>query len=287
VRRNSSRWDPVGIVGLGLLGGSLAKALRGRFPGRPLIGIEPNARTRSLARRDRVFDGLFARPSSELFHCRIVALCAPVPAIPRLVGPVSRAMQDGAILTDVGGVKEPIVAAARRRVRRGVSFVGTHPMFGGEEGGYAASRANAWKGGTVAVCLDGAEASAIETVARFHRALGARVVFCSAAEHDAAVAAVSQLPYVLASALALTAKGAGPLAPRLAGTGLADATRLAEFAYQIQGEAARANSHLPRAARSLEQNLRRLLDALAGPSGKSGVLFARARAARGSLMRNR
>jgi prephenate dehydrogenase len=278
--------NAVGIIGLGLIGGSLAKAIAARYPKRVLIGVEPSAKSRRLAAKDGIFDGLLARPSAELAQCRIVVLCAPVPAILRLLDPVSRRMRKGALLTDVGGVKKPIVVAARKNVAPGVGFVGAHPMFGGETGGYAAGRRELWRGGKVAVCTDGNRAAALR-VARFYGALGSRVVLCSAEEHDAAVAVVSHMPYVIASALALTARESGSLALRLAGRGLADATRLAEFAYAIQGEAARGNTHLPQASRRFQRTLRSLLRALSEGGARGADAFRRARKSRTALMRVR
>jgi prephenate dehydrogenase len=197
------------------------------------------------------------------------------------MGPVSRLLPDGAVLTDVGGAKERVVAEARAAVRPGVRFVGAHPMFGGH-GGYAAATADRWKGGTVAVCTDG-DPAAVDEVAGFHAALGATVVRCAAAEHDAAVAMVSHLPYLLASALSAAAKEAGPLAARLAGPGLKDTTRLASFAFDIQGEVARRNAHLPDAAHRLERHLTRLLDAIAESPEAARRALEAARAAREEL----
>jgi prephenate dehydrogenase len=277
----------VGIVGLGLIGGSLAKAVAARYPKRALIGVEPSAKARRLAAKDGIFDRLLARPSAELARCQIVVLCAPVPVILRLLAPVSRRMREGSLLTDVGGVKEPIVSAARKSVAPGVRFVGAHPMFGGEKGGYAAGRRELWKGGTVAVCTDSARPEAIRAASRFYRALGARVIPCASAAHDRAVAAVSHLPYIVASALALTALEAGPLARLLAGQGLRDSTRLAEFAYEIQGQAARGNANLVPAGRRFERHLRRLLAAMKAKRDNIPPAFRRARAASESLRKGR
>jgi prephenate dehydrogenase len=133
-------------------------------------------------------------------------------------------------------------------------------MFGGH-GGYGGARAELWRGGRVAVCTDG-PAGAVERVAAFHRALGAEVVPCRAAEHDAAVAMVSHLPYLVASALSLAAREAGPLAAALAGPGLRDMTRLAQFPFDIQGEVSRRNARLPEAAERLSHHLARVLGAV-------------------------
>jgi prephenate dehydrogenase len=151
-------------------------------------------------------------------------------------------------------------------------------MFGGH-GGYPAATAERWKGGTVAVCTDG-EPAAVEAVAALHAALGATVVRCRAAEHDDAVAMVSHLPYLVASALALATKEAGPLARRLAGPGLKDMTRLAAFPFDIQGEVARRNAHLPDAARRLERHMSRILAAIAQSPEMAREALEAARAAR-------
>jgi prephenate dehydrogenase len=196
-------------------------------------------------------------------------------------------MHDGAILTDVAGVKEPIVQAARSRVRAKISFVATHPMFGGERGGYAGSRPDLWKNGVVAVCRDRTAPPALAAVARLHRALGARVVTCTAAQHDLAAAAVSHMPYLVASALALTPKETGALARRLAGRGLADTTRLAAFDYEIQGAVARRNAHLARTVHAFRANLRTLLKALASSEGVARRALRRSRLARESLFPSR
>jgi prephenate dehydrogenase len=271
----------IGVAGLGLMGASLARAVRAADPAVRLVAVEPNADPRERALADRVVDEALAAPGPALGACALVVLCTPVAAIEALMAPVSRLLRDGAVLTDVGGAKERVVAAARGAVRPAVRFVGAHPMFGGH-GGYAAASADRWKGGTVAVCTDG-DPAAVDEVAALHEALGASVVRCAAAEHDAAVAMVSHLPYLVASALSAAAKEAGPLAARLAGPGLKDTTRLAAFPFDIQGEVARRNAHLPEAARRLERHLARLLGAIGeSPEAARGALEA-ARGAREEL----
>ena len=117
------------------------------------------------------------------------------------------------MLTDVGGAKERVVAAARAAVRPGVRFVGAHPMFGGQRRlrrrhAPTAGRAARWRSAPTATPRRSS------AVAALHEALGASVVRCTAAEHDDAVAMVSHLPYLVASALALAAREAGPARPR-------------------------------------------------------------------------
>ncbi len=206
-------------------------------------------------------------------------LCAPIGAIEASFAAIAPHLRAGAIVTDVAGTKAPVIAAAAA-LGASVSFVGAHPMFGGEAGGFPASRSDLWRGGVVAVCTDGAPQHAIDRVVALHRALGAEVVLCTADEHDAAVAAISHLPFLVSSAIALAARDNGPLARKLAGRGFEDTTRLAGFRYEVQGEVSRQNAHLSEArARFLEA-----LDALskglaAGPEAAAKV-FDEARAAR-------
>jgi prephenate dehydrogenase len=247
-----------------------------------VVAVDPDPAARAGAASDKVADTLLADPGPELAACEVVVLCAPIAAVEGLLGETSRHLADGAILTDICGAKGSLIAAARERVRAGVFFVGAHPMFGGERGGYTQGRADRWQGGTVAVCTDGAPRQAVDRVAALHRSLGAEVVLCTAAEHDAAVAAVSHLPYLLSSALALAAAEAGPIARQLAGRGLADATRLAGFPFEIQGEVARRNPALEPAAARLRSHLDGLLAALRRGDGAREP-FDRARAAREGL----
>ena len=272
----------VGIVGLGLMGGCLARGLKAADPSLHVAAAESRADVRERALADGAVDAAHEGPGPWLADRELVILCTPVAVIEALVGPVSRAMAPGAVLTDVGGAKERVVEVARRDGDPRVPFVGAHPMFGGR-GGYEGSRADRWKGGTVAVCTDGAAPDAVARVVALHEGLGARVARCTAAEHDAAVALVSHLPYLVASALSLAAREAGPLARALAGPGMNDKTRLAGFAFDIQGEVARRNAHVPEAARLLERHLSRILSAIADSPDAARSALEEARAAREAL----
>ncbi len=272
-----------GIVGLGFMGGSIARGLKAVDPSVRVLAVDPDDEVRIRARADGVADEVFSVPSPALGSCDLVLLCAPIAAIEGLLGPVSRFMADGAVLTDVGGAKERVIERARGDVRPAVRFVGGHPMFGGQPG-YAASRGDRWKGGTVALCSDGGDLAALDWVTRFHERLGAKVIRCSAAEHDAAVALVSHLPHLLAGALSLSVHQAGPLAAALAGPDLRDMTRLAQFTFDAHGELSRRNRHLPAAAEQLQGELRRLLAEVTASPDQAWRALQAARNARGELL---
>jgi prephenate dehydrogenase len=263
--------ETIGIVGLGLIGGSFARALATLDPRPRVIAVELDEQVRVAA------ESIVAATSdaiAALAEFDIVALCTPIGAIESLLGPVSSVLRDGAILCDVGGVKGPVVARARTDVREAVSFVGCHPMFGGELGGFSASSADRFRGGVVAVCGDLAGPEAIARIVGLFESVGSRVIRCTADEHDAAVARISHLPYIAAHALVEAAEG-DALAHALAGRGFAGATRLAGFSYEVQGEVARRNPHLPEQIDALIERLRAAGAALASPDDAARVLRAK------------
>jgi len=267
-------------VGLGFMGGSLARAVK-RAGAVRVVAVEPRAEVRAAAIADGVADAALPEPGPALGGCELAVLCTPVAAVEALLGPVSRALPDGAVVSDLCGAKERLAGLAAAEVRPGVAFAGAHPLFGGF-GGYAASRAELWRGGKVAVCTD-APAGAVERVAALHAALGAEVVRCAAAEHDAAVALVSHLPNLVAAALAAAAREAGPLAAELAGAGLRDMTQLARFPFDLQGELARRNGRLAAEAGRLSAHLARVLAAVAASPEEARGALEGARAAREEL----
>jgi prephenate dehydrogenase len=271
----------IGIVGLGLMGASLARSVRRVAPVVRLVAVEPREEIRARALADGVVDEVAAAPGPALAACGMAVLCTPVPVIEELLAPLSRLLPDGAVLSDVGGAKERVTALARERVRPGVAFAGAHPLFGGH-GGYAGASAERWIGGVVAVCTD-APPDAVERVAELHVALGARVERCTAAEHDAAVAVTAHLPSLLAAALSRAAADAGPLVQRLAGPGLRDMVRLAQFPFDLQGEVARRNAKLPEAAARLRSHLEAILGAIAESPDATRRALEAARAAREEL----
>ena len=184
----------IGVVGP-RAHGRLARARGARRRSRRCASSRSSRATRCArsALADGVADEARAAPARRSAAATLAVLCTPVAAIEALLGAGVAPPPRRRGATDVGGAKERVVAAARAAVRPGVAFVGAHPMFGGH-GGYAGASAEHWKGGTVAVCTDGARRPRSSASWRCHAALGAKVVRCAAAEHDAAVAMVSHLP---------------------------------------------------------------------------------------------
>jgi len=216
----------VAIAGIGLIGGSIALAIRDRWPSAHIVGIDtPSVLTH--ARTSGALDG--GLPSiAALDAADLVVLAAPVRQNARLLTQLPERVAHEALLTDVGGTKRDIVGAARR-LPPGARFIGGHPIGGAERGGFGFARRDLFENRPwILTPVPGTDAGALSALRSFVTALGARPVVMEPEEHDRVMAFVSHLPQLAASALMDTVGGAvarDGLA--VAGRGLADTTRLA------------------------------------------------------------
>jgi prephenate dehydrogenase len=241
----------VAIVGLGLVGGSLARALTAR--GHHVIGVD-GAPARRRARTARAVSTTAATAREAAGDCEVLVLAAPPRANLALLRQVARSCRDGIVVTDVGSVKAPIEREARRL---GLArFVGGHPIAGNEGSGFGASSAALFEGHSW-VLTPSPDPSALRRVRALVRAVGATPVLMEAEVHDRALAFLSHVPQVVSWALFEAAAG-DEVARRflpLAGPGFRDMTRLArsprslwrEILGQNRGEVARALRAVTRA----------------------------------------
>ena len=208
----------VAVVGLGLIGGSLALALRAR-------GWDRDAETRHQARA-RGVDAPEALPEA-VAGAEIVVAAVPTEETPALLIALSQAAPK-AILTDTSSLKRPMLEAARN-LRQGVRFVGGHPMAGSEATGIAAARPDLFRGRPwVFVSTPRSDEPAIAACEALARAAGARPVRLDATRHDRLMTWISHLPLAVAASLARAAQAAtGAELPELAGPGFLDTTRVA------------------------------------------------------------
>jgi prephenate dehydrogenase len=214
----------VAIAGLGLIGGSLARALT--RAGHPVIGLDRPAVLRR-ARRTRAIRRAARSLPEALATADVLVLAAPPRANIALLREAARRGRPGLVITDVSSVKRPICAeAARLRLR---SFVGGHPLAGTERSGFEASSASLFQGRSWILTPGPGARRAAGVVASLVRAVGARPVRLAPADHDRAVAFLSHLPQLVSWALmdAVGADPAGARHRRLAGPGFRDMTRLA------------------------------------------------------------
>ena len=229
----STEADPpfrsVAVVGLGLIGGSIALSLRQAWPSAAVIGVD---RPEVSAAAHRLGATTESRASvEELQDVELIVLATPVPEIVRLIGAAAAAKLD-AIVTDVGSTKRLVTEAAASAALR---FVGGHPIAGSAHGGLTHARPDLFAGREWLLVPGGAPEDDVRRLERLViEGLRAEPRRIDAAAHDRAMAYVSHLPQLVATALMKTAGAAvGPDGLDVAGPGFSDMTRLASSSAEI------------------------------------------------------
>ncbi len=218
--------DRIAVLGLGLIGGSLALRLASHHEV-VCYDRDPAALRAAAESGLRVADTIPAAVAGR----QLIVVAVPTPALLDVLARVTAAADAGAVITDVSSVKVPALAAWRAAAgdRAGtVRYVGGHPMAGTELTGFAAADPQLFRGASWALCLeDDTDLAAWLRLTQLLVGIGSRVVPTRAAGHDAAVARVSGLPHLLALVLARVAAAGGPLALSLAAGSFRDGTRVA------------------------------------------------------------
>ena len=191
----------IAIVGLGLMGGSLALGLRGKCAA--LYGIDPHLPTLELALSQHIVDYADSDPAKLLPEADLVILSAPVPAILTLLEQLPSLMSKPCIVMDLGSTKKLIVKSMARLPGR-FDPVGGHPICGKEELSLAnAERTLYYAAPFLLTPLERTSPRALSAAGQIIEVLGAKAKIVDAMEHDRILASTSHLPYLLSSALAL------------------------------------------------------------------------------------
>jgi prephenate dehydrogenase len=223
---------PIAVLGLGLMGGSLARDLAAR--GDTVWGYDTDRSAVRAARRRGVIARAIDDDLTALRDAPVVVLAVPVDVAPALLERASPHVRNAALITDVGSTKRRIVHRATA-LGLGASFVGSHPLAGDHRTGWRASRTGLFTGARVDLCRSGQTSAAAWRRARaLWRAVGARPVEHDAARHDVELAFTSHLPQLLSLGLAGALAGRGIPRARL-GTGGRDMTRLAASSAEMWG----------------------------------------------------
>jgi prephenate dehydrogenase len=226
------------IVGLGLLGGSVAKAARAESMAREIVGIGRNPASLKPALVEGAVDNVTTDLREGLTGADMVVLATPVATLERQMPAVWEAAPPKALITDVGSTKAAIVRGAESlSARKPLDFVGSHPMAGSNLSGFAVSRADLFRGATVILTpTDRTAPDAVKRVTEFWEAVGGRVVTMDPAAHDRAVAAVSHLPHLVADALVDAVFRMDPQFFEVAARGFKDTTRIAASSPEVWRE---------------------------------------------------
>jgi len=217
------------LVGLGLLGGSVAKAARGLRLADEIVAVGRDRERLEPALRDGMVDRVTTDLADGVAGADFCLLATPVATLAALLPAVWAALPADAVLTDVGSTKAAIVRAAERLGEgRPLAFVGSHPMAGSEQAGYRVSRPDLFRGATVILTpTERTDSHAVKRVGAFWEALGGRLVTLDPLTHDRATAAISHLPHLVADALVDAVVRMDPRFFEVAGRGFKDTTRIA------------------------------------------------------------
>lgn len=215
----------IAIVGVGLIGGSIAAALRQRgYHGR-ILGVGRTVSRLEAAQAADLIDTGTTDLSAAAAEASLLIFCTPVDRIADGVQKAAETCPAGTLLTDAGSIKRAICEELSTRLPSGVTFIGSHPLAGSEKQGFEHADANLFLG---RVCVVTPEETtphqALERLRSFWEFLGSRVIEMSPAEHDRVLARTSHLPHVVAAALAGTFSD---LPGELTASGYRDTTRIA------------------------------------------------------------
>jgi prephenate dehydrogenase len=222
--------NKVAIAGLGLIGGSIAMALKKRKVGIEIVGIDRNTGIMSSAIGMGIIDSSFNNKPEDLEGVQLLVIAVPVGAIESVLEGLLPYLPHDCVITDVASVKRRAITSITKMLEAGQVFVGGHPMAGSEKSGIAAAREDLFENAAYVLTPTGGEPEAvIRFVEGYVRLLGARPVIMTPEQHDRLVAMISHMPYIAAVCLNLAVSSMDSTgdAKSLAAGGFRDITRVA------------------------------------------------------------
>ena len=229
--RRAMMFNQLGLIGCGLMGGSFALALKRAGLVKRVIGYSKSPSTTERAKKLGVIDDTAESALLAVSGSDIVLIAVPVAATEATFKAIRHLVEPGVLFMDVGSTKRDVVDAARRVLKERIpSFVPAHPIAGKEVAGIAHADAALYSGRQVILTpLASTDAALVQKATDVWSAVGAQVLIMTPENHDAAFAAVSHLPHLLAFAYfsAVVKQPSGPDFLALAGPGFRDFTRIA------------------------------------------------------------
>lgn len=192
-------YDRVALIGLGLIASSMAHAMRANGLAGEIVGYAKTGETRATALEIGICDRVFASAAEAVQGADLVVLAVPIGAMAELAAEIGPHLAQGALVTDVGSVKQAVIEAVGPHIPAGVVFVPGHPMAGteysGPRSGFATLFGNRW---WLLTPAPGTDPAALARLRRLLEAMGAKVEEMDPAHHDLVVAVVSHAPHLIA-----------------------------------------------------------------------------------------
>ncbi len=255
------------IIGLGLIGGSIAKALKKTAFAETVVAFDNNQDILQQAQNEKMIDHAEFNLASAIANADLIILALPPKACIHLFNDLEILLTTTSVITDVCSIKEKIVAAAKIKLdNRFSQFVPGHPIAGTENSGYLAARDDLFAGRHVILTPDQqTNHAAISLVTEFWQLLGCKIHIMTATQHDAYLARTSHLPQLTAYALVNVLQN-NPHFPHILefiGTGFKDTTRLAASNPKLWSEIAELNAkEISAALQELQQQIQQIQDCL-------------------------
>ena len=196
----------VAIIGIGLIGSSLARVLKARGLAERVVCCDSSADARATALRLGIVDAAHATPEAATVDADLTVICTPTGAYAAVAQAIMPTLRPGAILSDVGSVKQAPIAAITPHLKPGVAYVPGHPVAGTENSGPASGFAELFEGRwAILTPPEGTDGAAVDRVQWMWQRAGSRVARMSADHHDRVLAITSHLPHLIAYTIVGTA----------------------------------------------------------------------------------
>ncbi|HAV12760.1 MAG TPA: prephenate dehydrogenase/arogenate dehydrogenase family protein [Opitutae bacterium] len=257
-------FEQITILGPGLLGASLAMAVKARGLTTSVHSWSRRPETRAKCMRHHWCDAVFETASEACEGSDLVIICTPVQTIAPLIKEVSHSLKPKSLVTDVGSTKSLICRQSANAVPSGVTFIGSHPMAGSERSGLEHADVDLFTNATCLITpLPHAPSEKIAQLIAFWEALEMQIATVSPEKHDEIVAHISHLPHLLASTVCSLLAQKDPIWGNFSGGGLRDSTRVASGDPYLWKQILEQNrEEVIRAIDSFEGELHKLKSAL-------------------------
>ncbi len=281
------RFETMAVIGVGLIGASLAIAARRAGVVNRVVGVGRGRENLDLASRLGIVDAFTQKAAEGVRDADLVVLATPVMTYEALLSEITAELRPDAIVTDVGSIKGRVVEQAERLLSDPARFIGAHPIAGTEHSGAGAAFPELFEG---ALCIltptERSDAEVVEKVGALWRAVGSKVITLQVSDHDRILAAVSHLPHIVAYALIATIEEIdtdeqGRVLQYSAG-GLTDFTRIAASSPEMWRDICLSNWESIKKALGTYRSALDRIEAMveAGRAEELDALFARAKVVR-------
>ncbi len=232
----------VTIFGVGLIGASLALALKENSLADRIIGCGRSVGNLKRALEEGIIDDYDPDPTTAAAEADLAVLATPVGVFPAIAEKISNSLKEGAIVIDVGSVKGDLIRRIESLLPEKAFFVSTHPVAGSDRSGFDSASSDLLRG---ALCIitptELTDGRVMRKIAMMWEALGMKVSLMSPEEHDRVMASVSHFPHLAAYALVNTIAGDEPEILLFAGSGFRDTTRVAKSSPDMWAEICMVN----------------------------------------------